>query len=179
MKFLRIILAVISIAVLFSCRTNPEVRINGFLVPNEVQNSVISDPERKQMRVIWYYTRGYEKTIHGKTMSEVVQEKQPLDMNVPKTLPPDTSAVGINVIVYNPNFLRFRIVMLDPLTFQERKVYEGIGDHYELVLNGPVSSDRQFRISGRVDLIGENGSFVVDSALVGDLVYSIEPSQRN
>lgn len=112
-------------------------------------------------------------------MSEVVQERQLLDMRVPKMLPPDTSAVGINVIVYNPNFLRFRIVMSDPLTFQERKVDEVIRGHYELFFDGPISNDRQFRISGRVDLIGKNGSFVADSADIGDLVYSINSSKSD
>lgn len=88
-------------------------------------------------------------------MLEMVQDIQPLNTRVQGTLPSDTSAVGINVIVHNHNFLRFRIVMSGSLTFQERKFYEGNRDRYELVPNGPISSNRQFRISIRVDLIGE------------------------
>lgn len=176
MKLLKIIIALIILSSLTSCagkKIVPEFRINGVIMPNEAMNIVLANEEKKEIRIIWYYSRVYDKKIVTPKDSEIVKEKQPLNMEVPKILSSDTSEVGINVLVFNPHFLRYRIVMLEP---NEKKVYEGIRDNFEVFLNGPIAKDRQFKIGARIDLMGENRSFVANSAIIEDLVYTINSS---
>lgn len=169
----KIIIALFFLAILASCSQKADfsLRVNGMLMPNEVQNVILSDAQNRNVQVSWYYHRTHNKTIQSQGMSEVVPEKQPLDFQIPKKLSSDTTQAGISVIVYNPYFLRFRIVMLEP---EERKIYEGIRDYYEVTLNGPIAKDRQCQVNARVDLMGKNGSFVASSANIGNLIYSID-----
>lgn len=175
---LKMIIALFFLAMLASCsqKANFSLRVNGVSMPNEIQNVILSDSQNRKMQVSWYYHRTHNRTIQSQGMSEAVPEKQPLDFQVPKVLSSDTTQVGISVIVYNPHFLRFRIVMSDP---KERKVYEGIRDYYEVTLNGPIAKDRQCQVNAMVDLMGKNGSFVADSANIGDLIYSIDSSKAD
>ncbi len=177
-KALKIIIALFFFAILASCSQKADfsLRVNGVSMPNEVQNVILSDAQNRKIQVSWYFYRMHNKTIRSQGMSEVVSEKQPLDFQMPKKLSSDTTQVGINILVYNPYFLRFRIVMSDP---KERKVYEGIRDYYEVTLNGSIAKDRQYQIGARVDLMEKNGSFVVDSANIEDLTYSIDSSKAD
>lgn len=174
----KIIIALFFILTVTSCsqKANFSLKVNGMLMPNEIQNVILSDSKNREVRVSWYYYRMYNKTIRSQGMSEVVPEKQPLDFQMPKKLSSDTTQVGINIIVYNPYFLRFRIVMSDS---KERKVYEGVRENYEVALNGPIDKDRQCQVNARVDLMEKNGSFVADSANIGDLIYSIDSSKAD
>ncbi len=174
----KMIIVLFFIAILASCSQKADfsLRVNGVSMPNEVQNVILSDAQNRKIQVSWYFYRMHNKTIRSQGMSEVVSEKQPLDFQMPKKLSSDTTQVGINILVYNPYFLRFRIVMSDP---KERKVYEGIRDYYEVTLNGPIAKDRQCQVNARVDLMGKNGSFVADSANIGDLMYSIDSSKAD
>lgn len=170
----RIIVVSVFLAILASCggkQIVPEIRINGLAMPNEADNAILSTSEKKQVKVIWHYLRVYERKLQSQNLTEVVQEKQPLDMSTPKTLPSDTLEVGINIFVFNPHFLRYRIVMFDP---NERKIYEGIRDNYGIFLKGPIAKNRQWKINAKIDLLDEKGSFVVDSANTDDLIYSID-----
>jgi len=175
----RVIISLFFLAILASCSTtkaNFSLRVNGMLMPNETQNVMLSDAQNRNVQVSWYYYRMHNKTIQSQGMSEVVPERQPLDFQMPKTLSSDTTQAGINIIIYNPYFLRFRIVMLDP---EERKVYEGIRDYYEVTLNGPNAKDRQYQVNARVDLMGKNGSLVTNSVNIGGLIYSIDSSKAD
>lgn len=180
-KIIIAIIALLFIAVTVSCakRADISVKVNGVLMPREIQNSILSSDENKKIKVVWYYYRTHNKTIRSQGISEVIQEEQPLDFQMPKELPSDTSQVGIRIIVYNPYFLRFRISVLDGSSKEEKKIYDGIKENHEVILTGPIAKDRQCRISARVDLIGKNGSFVADSADIGDLVYSINSSKSD
>lgn len=172
---LKIVTALFLLVLIASCsaKTDISVRVNGVLMPNEVQNSILSLNKDKGIRIVWYYYRTHSKTIRSQGMSEVIQEEQPLDFQMPKVLPSDTTQVGIRIFVYNPFLLRFRIS--DSSEGKEgNKIYDGIRDNYETSLNGSVAKDRQNQIGARVDLMGNNGSLVVSSVNIGDLIYSID-----
>ncbi len=181
-SFNKVIIALFFLSLTVSCakRADISVRMNGVLMPKEIQNSILSSGENKKIRVVWYYYRTHNKTFRSQGISEVIQEEQPLDFfQMPKELPSDTSQVGIRIIVYNPYFLRFRISVLDGSSKEEKKVYDGIKENHEVVLTGPIVKDRQCQVSARIELIGKNGSFVADSADIGDLVYSISSSKSD
>lgn len=175
-------MAVLGALVLTACATVPRVdlRINGIEMPTEAQAEYFTlyDASGKHSMVVyWYYVQEIPQRISARGNSEVVLENQPLGLNLPKKFPANTKMVGIHLFVYNPDFLKFRVVkkVKGPNIEIRKQIYQGIRNYLTVVLKGPLMKDQSLELSARIELMQDSG-VVADSDDLGNLVYSIGSS---
>lgn len=160
--------------------TRVNLRINGIEMPAQAQAEVFSLRDqagtRLAMTVFYYFVCTRPKKIKVRGSNDVIMENRPLDFQVPKKLPGDTKMVGIRLFVYNPEFLKFRVVKeVSGDVTNKDIVYQGVRNYFNAVLEGPVEAGKQFELAARIELMRDDG-FVADSGELGDLVYTVSSS---
>lgn len=174
-------LAFFAVIMLSACAGSVNYKINDVQMPKEARANILSLSVKPSDKItfIWYYTRGYQKKIKARGITEIVPVIEPMDMSSPKTLPDDTEMVGISIFVQNPNLLKYRVTGFhstgNPEITRRWTVYEGISDSREIRVEGLRFDGKKINLGATLELFGSDGKFVVDKIDIDELTYTVIP----
>lgn len=163
---------------LFGCSPKMIVHVDGYPSPEEVDVLWSRDGS---VAMKWFFSRWFMKRIESRGFSENIEYPEHLLFDRRNILPSDTTNVVINVQVYNPHMKRYRLVKSVTVGNQEEvEAIAGwtIREVQHTVIPGPIIANKEIKLSVRI-VSGEEESLSEQMISTGELIYMIEPSERD